>query len=128
MTGQVKEDILVRFAELGVLIKDGKLCFKPALLRKSEFVKQGRLVHFLNVKGKQQHIQLEKDSLGFSICQVPVVYEISDKQGIEVEISDGSKHYIDGFAIDQSNSNEIFNRTGRLASIHVFFKEQQLRG
>jgi hypothetical protein len=128
MTGQVKEDILVRFAELGVLIQDGKLCFKPAILRKSEFVKQGRLVHFLNVKGEQHYIQLGKDSLGFSICQVSVVYEISDKQGIQVEISDGSRHYIDGFAMDQSNSNEIFNRTGRVASIHVFLKEQQLRG
>ena len=38
MTGQVKEDILCRFGELGVFVKEGKLYFDPCLLRKEEFL------------------------------------------------------------------------------------------
>ena len=34
MTGQVKEDILSSFGELGVFVKNGKLVFNPRLLRK----------------------------------------------------------------------------------------------
>ncbi len=40
MTGQVKEDVLSRFGELGVFVKDGKLVFDPRLLRKEEFLKE----------------------------------------------------------------------------------------
>ena len=39
MTGQVKEDILSRFGELGVFVKEGKLFFNPRLLRENEFLK-----------------------------------------------------------------------------------------
>jgi hypothetical protein len=35
MTGQVKEDILSRFGELGVVVEDGKLIFSPGLLKKN---------------------------------------------------------------------------------------------
>ena len=38
MTGQVKEDILCRFGELGVFVKEGKVGFNPKLLRRYEFV------------------------------------------------------------------------------------------
>ena len=38
MTGQVKEDIISRFGELGVRIKNGKLQFNPILLKKDEFL------------------------------------------------------------------------------------------
>ena len=34
LTGQVKEDILCRFGELGVFVDEGELYFDPCLLRK----------------------------------------------------------------------------------------------
>ena len=40
MTGQVKEDILSRFGELGVYVNNGKLLFNPRLLRVDEFLKE----------------------------------------------------------------------------------------
>ena len=33
MTGQVKEDILSRFGELGLRVKEGRLCFDFTLLK-----------------------------------------------------------------------------------------------
>ncbi|MEP4883393.1 DUF4835 family protein [Maribacter dokdonensis] len=38
MTGQVKEDILSRIGELGIIVSKGILQFKPCLLRAEEFV------------------------------------------------------------------------------------------
>ena len=37
MTGQVKEDILSRFGELGVRVSDGTLGFDPTILHVNEF-------------------------------------------------------------------------------------------
>ena len=44
MTGQVKEDILSRFGELGVFVKEGRLFFNPCLLRKDEFLVAQKLL------------------------------------------------------------------------------------
>ena len=49
MTGQVKEDILSRFGELGVFVKDGKLLFNPSLLRKEEFLKESAIFKYTDI-------------------------------------------------------------------------------
>lgn len=38
MTGQVKEDIISRFFELGVSVRDGKITFCPTMLKDTDFV------------------------------------------------------------------------------------------
>ena len=40
MTGQVKEEILTRFGELGVTVRDGLVGFRPRLLRRAEFLRE----------------------------------------------------------------------------------------
>ena len=47
MTGQVKEDVLSRFGELGVVVSEGKLGFNPRLLRKNEFLQESKLFHYI---------------------------------------------------------------------------------
>ena len=75
MTGQVKEDILCRFGELGVFVKNGQLCFDPCLLRKEEFLKEGKTFEYVDINQQQKQLELEKDTLCFTYCQVPVVYK-----------------------------------------------------
>ena len=43
MTGQVKEDIITRFGELGVRVKNGCVSIEPSLLSDSEFLPDGTL-------------------------------------------------------------------------------------
>ena len=43
MTGQVKEDIINRFFELGVSVKDGCVTFAPQMLTEQDFQKDGTL-------------------------------------------------------------------------------------
>ena len=84
MTGQVKEDILSRFGELGVFVNEGELRFNPKLLRPQEFLKEPKEFKYVNILGEFSSIQLEEDMLGFTYCQVPVIYHRSNRKAIEV--------------------------------------------
>lgn len=128
MTGQVKEDILVRFAELGVFIENGKLGFNPVVLRKNEFLQTAESVQFIDIHNTEITVQLNKQTLGFSFCQVPMVYNVAEKNGIEVELSDGTKKQFDAFTLDKPMSSEIFKRSGKVSKINVFVSEQNLIG
>jgi hypothetical protein len=119
MTGQVKEDILSRFGELGILIKDGKLHFKPSILRKEEFLTNEKTVDYFDVNGQKQQINLPKNSLFFTICEVPVIYEVSDNEGIEVfDENSVSKKYNQLF-LSEEDSENIFQRNGKISLLKV---------
>lgn len=123
MTGQVKEDILSRFGELGVFVKHGKLLFEPHLLRKEEFLKEPMPFLYINLKGKQDQVDLEKGSLGFTYCQVPIVYKLSNKESIHVFFSDNTRSEFNSLSLDSSTSKKIFERTGEVNQIFVEIKK-----
>ena len=127
MTGQVKEDILSRFGELGVFVRDGQLCFDPGLLRKDEFLTESKVFNYVDVQGGQQDIRLEPKMLCFTYCQVPVVYIIGDTKGVSVVRKDGNSEQIQSLTIDEKASTEIFKRTGEIVRVEVVIEEQQLR-
>jgi hypothetical protein len=120
MTGQVKEDILVRIAELGVSIIDGQLCFNPSILRKEEFLKSAIQASFIDRDNNSNIIHLKENTLGFTVCQVPVIYVLSQKQGLEVEMTEGIKNNFNSLMLDKSLSDEVFKRTGKVVRITVF--------
>ncbi len=127
MTGQVKEDILSRFGELGISVEDGKIRFYPCLLRKVEFVKEEKPFVYINLSKEKKTIQLEKESLGFTYCQVPVVYRLSSEDALELIFEDGSTQNYQGLTIDKENSEHIFKRTGRIAQVRAHVNESQLK-
>jgi len=114
MTGQVKEDILSRIGELGVFVENGKIEFKPSLLKKSEFLESPQVFDYLNVKNKNNNLKIEKNQLCFTYCQVPVVYQLSNKEMIEVVLADSTKIAFDGLSLDTTTSTKIFDRTNEI--------------
>lgn len=127
MTGQVKEDILSRFGELGVFVAEGKLYFNPCLLRRDEFLKTEKTFQFIDLQGKEQTLELSPNSLCYTYCQIPVVYIISDKEAVEVTRRDKSVNHMDGLKLDLMTSKDIFGRTGEIIRIVVHIKESNLR-
>lgn len=119
MTGQVKEDIISRFIELGVSVQNGKIAFNPKMLRKEEFLTENQIFEFVDVAGNWQKIELEKDSLAFTYCQVPVVYKISDKNVLEICMSNGSSKKFNTSVLDEESSAQIFKRQGLIDKIVV---------
>ena len=64
MTGQVKEDILSRWFELGIEVKDGAIHIDPLMLREQDFV---------------------EGQLSFTYCGTKFVYHLADKnEGLDV--------------------------------------------
>jgi len=118
MTGQVKEDILSRFGELGVRVSGGALQFTPKILKTSEFLSEGQVFHYRDVAATEQALALEAGSLAFTVCQVPVVYKRALRNSIKVVRQDSVQDF-DGQALDVVTSTEIFQRRHSVLRIEV---------
>jgi len=119
MTGQVKEDILSRFGELGVFVKDGKLFFNPCLLRKDEFLVAPKDFEYVDISKEKHSIQLKKESLCFTYCQVPIIYKISDYNEIKVVFNNSTEKVFKNLELDLETSNLLFRRTNMIKHIEV---------
>ena len=120
MTGQVKEDILSRFGELGFYVKDGCLGFSPVLLAPSEFLFESKIFEYYDVQHQKQSISLEKDSLAFTICQVPIIYKINLTTAISVEFSNGKSKQFKGNRLDKNITHDILKRSSRVKQVTVY--------
>ena len=86
MTGQVKEDILVRFGELGCFIEQGQLKFKNQLIRISEFNQNPCTFNYLDLNRNEHQLKINKNELVFTLCQVPIIYRISNSKNSKIII------------------------------------------
>ena len=120
MTGQVKEDIISRFGELGLRVFDGKISFDPSILRKDEFNLTESIFKYVDYNSKIKLMNLNKNTLAFSICQVPVIYHLSKSEEIEITFVNGGSKRISGNEIDEINSKKIFERNNEIEKIDVF--------
>jgi hypothetical protein len=127
MTGQVKEDILSRFGELGVFVKNGCLHFHPCLLRKDEFTVQDRKFHYVTIHKEQKTFAPLPGSLCFTYCQVPIIYRLAKENRMEIEKQDGTLSTFDSLHLDAETSAHIFNRTGEIIKITAYVDESILK-
>ena len=127
MTGQVKEDILSRFGELGVRVDKGQLYFKPALLRKDEFLQEAKRFDYVDINLQHHQIDLPKGSLAFTYCQIPIVYQLAESDRIEVIDKSGKVSGNDSLSLDKTTSQKIFGRTGEVLRIMVYINEEILK-
>ena len=123
MTGQVKEDVLSRFGELGVFVNEGKLMFNPGLLQTKEFLKAPKTFNYTNVNKEAKHIELQPDSLCFTYCQIPIIYKLSDKENLEVVFNNNEHKAFDSLSLDTETSKSIFERQGKINQIIVALKK-----
>ncbi|NNK12250.1 MAG: hypothetical protein HKP08_12975, partial [Flavobacteriaceae bacterium] len=126
MTGQVKEDILSRLAELGVQVQNGELSFGTGLIQKEEILKEEVEFEFIDLNGQQKTLKLAPGSLGFTYCQIPVVYSFGTDELIELYFEDDKSKKIDGLKLNADTSNRIFERTGEISRIEVSLRMDQV--
>jgi hypothetical protein len=127
MTGQVKEEILSRFGELGIHVLNGEVEFKPRLLRSREFVADEKTFRYLDVKNDWQNTIIPQNGIGFTWCQVPVIYELSDSMPtLTVTLSDGKQVTFSNITLGGDYSHALFNRTGFIKQIHIILNTSQL--
>lgn len=122
MTGQVKEDILSRFGELGVFVNEGKLHFNPRLLRKEEFLEAASTFTFTSINKAVKTLSIEKDSLCFTYCQVPIIYKLAENNGVKVDFNNQTPLELDSLSLDLQTSTKLFDRTGEIDQIAISIK------
>lgn len=103
MTGQVKEDIISRFRELGLRVADGALHVEPVLLREDEFC---------------------EGALRFTYCAVPFTYKkLSNSQlsncQIALRLSNGETVALPDNCIPAEWATHLFARDGVVAEVVV---------
>jgi len=119
MTGQVKEEVLTRFGELGVRLAAGAVRFDPRLLRAREFPAGPREFQYLDVDGRWQSLTVPGSALAFTWCQVPIVYRLRGSGGpaLTISLRDGSAQTFAQSSLPKELSSELYRRSGLIRSI-----------
>mgnify|MGYP005987272359 FL=1 len=128
MTGQVKEEVLARFGELGVRVSDGQVSFQTDLLRACEFVAKSAPFKYLDIDDNWQEVNVPASGLGFTWCQVPIIYQLNNKAepSITITFDDGTEKTLAQLALPAQESMDIFARNGRIRQITLVLNDSQL--
>lgn len=127
MTGQVKEEILSRFGELGIHVDNGEVRFNPRLLRSQEFLTCENQLRYLDVDNHWQQITVPKDGLAFTWCQIPIVYVLFEgTPTLSVKLASGESLERTELVLDKVHSQALFGRTGHIRAIHIALNLSQL--
>jgi hypothetical protein len=128
MTGQVKEEVLTRFAELGIRVKDGAIRFQPNLLRPQEFLADSQNFRYLDVDGKWQELSVPASALAFTWSQVPIVYCLDDtaEPSLTITWDDGSQQSLGQLNLSVEHSAELFTRSGQIRQLDLVLTSKHL--
>lgn len=99
MTGQVKEDLLNRFFELGIRVNDGKLSVVTDMLKKEEFI--------------------NGEYLRFTYCAVPFEYRLGSSSGMEVIDTSDAVRTFPHNEMDAATSALVFARSKCIKQVIV---------
>jgi hypothetical protein len=119
MTGQVKEDVIGRLRELGLTVANGRIAFRPELVRPAEFLPAPGVLAHVDLTGAGQELPVPAGAYGFTFCQVPVIVHAGGTAGITLTGADGSQRTVDGLSLDAGTSAAVFARDGSLARVEV---------
>ncbi len=124
MTGQVKEELITRFGELGLVWHQGGLRVQPGLLRATEFLTEARQFSYLQVDGIWHSLALPAKSVAFTLAQVPFVYRaVESSQPLKVRLQLDSGEVIDCAegVIDCLWVEKLAQRNGEIRQVEVDF-------
>jgi hypothetical protein len=117
MTGQVKEDVLSRFAEIGVHVQDGRIQFRFDLFDRAELLSDPKEFTFCNLDGELQAIEVAARAFAFTLCQVPVTYRLGKAERVSIAFANGETRAIDGLVLDVETTEKVFSRSGEVLGI-----------
>ena len=125
MTGQVKEDILSRFMEIGLRVENGRVSFEPSMLESNEFAAdEHEIVRAEHSSGDLVRETYEEGTFLFSICSVPVVFRKAAQTELIVWMQDGSSHKMPDNNLNAELSTLLFLRNGEIKRIEFSYNPE----
>jgi hypothetical protein len=130
MTGQVKEEVLSRFGELGLRVRAGEIHVDPRLLRAREFSPEPGVLRYLDVDGGWQELAVPARGIAFTWCQVPIVYRLvaAPAAGLTVLYDNGVTETWPQLSLPAALAAEVFGRSGRVREVRADVPERSLLG
>ena len=105
MTGQVKEELLTRWAELGIDVSQGSIHLSPLLISDDELRTVPGTLAYLDVTGRPRDVDVPTGAAGLTMYRVPVVVHATEAEAsIVVEQADGTHHERPGWSLDRETS------------------------
>ena len=128
MTGQVKEEMMARFAELGIRVSEGEVNFDPCLLRPCEFIDTVKVFRFLDVHNQWQEFDVPENGLAFTWCQLPLVYRICESQSpaLTVTLANGDSLSLTDLRLPADLAEAVFTRNGFIEKLELTITSEQL--
>lgn len=124
LTGQVKEDVISRFGELGLVINNGQISMDPSLLNENELLKEKTNFKYIDVVGNEQTILMYKQQYAFTIAQVPIIFGKTEKDDeIKVYFQNGDVEKYNGRIVNREISGQIFRRTNLIRKVEFRISE-----
>ena len=122
MTGQVKEDILCRFMEIGLRVENGMISFEPSMFDPDEFASdKHEFITMEHSTGELVHASYEAGTFVFSICGVPVVFRRSAQTRLVVCMHDGTEQNLPENSLSDELTALLFRRTGQIKRIEYSY-------
>jgi hypothetical protein len=123
MTGQVKEEILIRMGELGVRVSEGRLSFEPLFLRDEDFLAEETSFQHRHHDGTRASLHLPRGSLAFTLYGVPIVYRRRSNGDrsprLRVQTTEGREVELDQPRLSPAMSRELFARNSSIRCIEL---------
>jgi len=129
MTGQVKEEVITRFGELGLAVVDGTISINPSLLNRNEFLSESVSFKYQDLAGTSQSIAINVNQLAFTYCQVPFIYQTGEQvdQNVVIYFNDGSQQTLTSLLIPAPICESLFTRSAQINKVVVTIPEMLLR-
>jgi len=125
LTGQVKEDVIARFWQLGVRVEHGEVAFEPSLLDREEFLREPASWSY-TTDGPELTEELPAGSLAFTLCGVPVIYRLAGSSRVQFFAQEGTPTVIHGNRLGLALSQSLFRREQRIRKLVVDVPEATL--
>ena len=118
MTGQVKEDIIARWRELGLVVAGGQVQFEGSLVRNAEMLQEASSLSYIDVAGAERTLPVPAGALAYTYCQVPVVLRRSGLRRLRITGASGTTE-VPGLVMSSEDSRAVFERTGEILKVEV---------
>jgi hypothetical protein len=127
MTGMVKEEILTRLAEIGVILAHGHLVFDPVLVNPRELLTESTSFRYLDASGAERELTVPVRGLAYTFCQVPIVIQVGDRAHITIYDVQGGTQTLDTLTLDIETSRHIFARDCYIVGLAVTLPRAKLQ-
>lgn len=121
LTGQVKEDVLNRWAELGLRVRKGRLSFIPAFLHRNEFLQKEEKFRYVGVDGELHERIIQAGQMAFTYDSTLITYTLAEQPGMRIILDNGDVVEQNECVVDAALSAEIFGRTGKVKEVQVSY-------